>query len=168
MSPEESIFAQYRGKKLLLDSNLLLLFLIGTFDRSLITRFRRTTTFAETDFDILANFVHFFRHLTTTPQLLTEVASLANSLHGRLKPFWHLHFKQEAASLFEMYTPSIELMNQSAFLEFGLADASVLVAATDSLVLTEDFRLSGFLRTQNLPVLNFRDILAMSKSSKSR
>jgi hypothetical protein len=60
MTAQEALFNAYRGKRLLLDANLLLLFLIGTFDRSLIARFKRTAGFSANDFDVLANILPFF------------------------------------------------------------------------------------------------------------
>ncbi len=162
MTVEEVLFDRYRGKRLLLDANLLLLFLIGTFDRNLIRAFKRTAGFATEDYDILANLLPLFRNLITTPQLLTEVASLANSLPESLKPQWHDHLRVYTVHLFEILTPSIDLMQEPAYLPFGLADASVFAASADALVLTKDFRLSGYLRSRDRPVLNFRDVLSIA------
>ena len=145
MTAQEALFNAYRGKRLLLDANLLLLFLIGTFDRSLFARFKRTAGFSANDFDVLANILPFFRHLITTPQLLTEVSSLANALPEWLKPDWHSHLRHHATGLFEVLIPSVELMQLPTFLPFGLADGSIFGVAADTLILTEDFRLSGFL-----------------------
>jgi len=167
MTNAETLFRQYRGKRLLLDTNLLLLFLIGTFDRNLIPRFKRTTAFSINDFETLATLLSFFDSWITTPQLLTEVSSLANSLPDSMKPQWHLHLRVQTDSLLELFVPSIELMQQQSFLAFGLADSSICAAAPTALVLTEDFRLSGYLRNKALPVMNFRDVLALALGAGS-
>jgi len=161
----EALFQQYRGKRLL-DANLLLLFLIGTLDRTLIARFKRTAGFSEDDFDVLLNFVPLFRILITTPQLLTEVSSLANALPESLKPIWNRHLMQHAEQVLEVAKPSIELMRQPAFLAFGLGDASIFATAQNTLILTDDFRLSGLLRSRDLAVINLRDILPVASSNR--
>jgi hypothetical protein len=62
-----------------------------------------------------------------------------------LKPDWHSHLRHHATGLFEVLIPSVELMQLPTFLPFGLADGSIFGVAADTLILTEDFRLSGFL-----------------------
>jgi hypothetical protein len=162
MTPEEYIFSQYRGKRILLDSNLLLLFLIGSFERRRIEQFKRTSDFSEADFDILANLLTAFRTIVTTPHVLTEVSNLANALPENLKPLWAEHFALQTGSLMEVFEPAAEVMRQLSFGAFGLTDAAIHGAAQDTLILTEDFRLSGFLRFQGVAVLNFRDLISLS------
>jgi len=159
MTIEESIFSQYRGKRVLVDTNLLLLYLVGGFERKRITRFKRTAEFSESDFEVLASFLAAFRTIVTTPHLLTEVNSLANGLPDDLKPFWADHFALIAKTFLEIYEPAESLMRQPSFVHFGLADAAIHGASEDTLILTEDFRLSGFLRSQGISVLNFRDLI---------
>ena len=158
MTTEEHLFKKYRGKRVLLDANLLLLFLIGSFQRSRVETFKRTANFSTADFDILANLVVAFRTLATTPHVLTEVSNLANLLPEHLKPNWAEHFASQASKFEEIFEPAIMVMRQDLFSRFGLTDAAVHKVAADTLVLTEDLRLSGYLRSQGLPVLNFRHL----------
>jgi hypothetical protein len=150
----ELIFAQYRGKRILLDANLLLLYLVGTLQRERIATFKRTSQFSPEDFDLLLALVAQFRLLVTTPHLLTEVNSLANSLPEYLKPGWCDHFGRKIAP----FQPASIIMRQTAFNPFGLTDAAIQNASADTLILTEDFRLSGFLQSQGVATLNFRDL----------
>ncbi|RXH56370.1 hypothetical protein GRAN_3227 [Granulicella sibirica] len=50
-------------------------------------------------------------------------------------------------------------MSADSFDPFGLTDAAIHSAAAETLVLTEDFRLSGFLQTQGIDALNFRHLV---------
>jgi hypothetical protein len=162
MTNAEAVFNEYRGKRVLLDSNLLLLFLIGSYERSRIARFKRTSGFSERDFDILAGLMTAFRHMVTTPHVLTEVSNLANALPENLKPSWSEHFALRTASLIELFEPAAEVMREESFLPFGLTDAAIHRAATDTLILTEDFRLSGFLNLRGVAVLNFKELLLLA------
>jgi hypothetical protein len=162
MTTEEQIFTQYRGKRVLLDANLLLLYLIGSFERKRIELFKRTSGFSAGDFDVLASLLTSFRSVVTTPHLLTEVSNLANSLPENIKPQWSEHFALQSNGLLELFEPAVNLMKRASFSRFGLADAAIQQVAQDTLIITEDFRLSGFLRAQGLPVLNFRDLLILA------
>ena len=163
MTTDERVFNQYRGKRILLDTNLLLLFLLGTFERGRITRFKRTSGFSESDFDLLAKFLASFRTLVTTPHLLTEVSNLADSLPVHLKVAWSEHFALQTSTLIELFEPATEVMKQPSFAAFGLADAAIHGIAADTLILTEDFPLSGFLRSQNIAVLNFKELVLLAR-----
>jgi hypothetical protein len=163
MTNPEYIFNQYRGKRVLLDTNLLLLFLIGSFERARIARFKRTAGFSERDFDVLAALITSFRVIVTTPHVLTEVSNLANSLPEHLKPLWSEHFALRAAALTELFEPAVEVMRQDSFLSFGLTDAAIHRVSTDTLILTEDFRLSGYLISQGVAVLNFNELLLFAR-----
>jgi uncharacterized protein YacL len=83
-------------------------------------------------------------------------------LPEHLKPLWSEHFAQQTTSLLEVFEPAVKVMQQVSFGAFGLTDAAVHEAAQDTLIVTEDFRLSGFLRSQGVAVLNFRDLISLS------
>jgi hypothetical protein len=125
MTPEEYIFNQYRGKRVLLDANILLLYLIGSFERRRVEQFKRTSDFSVADFDLLASILTAFRTVVTTPHLLTEVSNLANSLPEYLKPLWSEHFALQTNRLLEVFEPAVNVMQQKSFGLFGLADAAV-------------------------------------------
>ena len=161
---EEQIFARHKGKSVLLDSNLLLVFLAGSFDPSLFGSFKRISDYTLNDYDLLVRLLSFFKTLLTTPHILTEVSNLANSLPEWLKPDWHRNIaaliasEQDHSSLKEQWTPAIELAKMPEFVAFGITDAALAKLASDALVVTEDHRLSGFLQSQGVPVLNFGDL----------
>ena len=163
MIVEDELFSRFRGKDILLDTNLLLLFLVGSFERQRIHKFKRTAEFSEADFDLLARFLQEFRKILTTPHILTEVSNLTNSLPSHLQKLWSTHFARQTNAFLEIFEASEMLMKRGVFHQFGLADAAIHSLSSDALVLTEDFRLAGFLRSENLPVLNFRELAMVSR-----
>lgn len=158
MTYAEHQFSRYRGGKLLLDSNLLLLFLIGTYDLSLIESFKRLSAFKVDDFEVLRTFMSQFTIFLTTPHLLTEVNGLANSLPEHIRQSWHEHFIRQLALLFEIHEPGSYLVQSPVFLKFGLADAALCQAGAGSLILTEDTRLAPWLISLGLSVLTLADL----------
>ena len=146
----------YSGKGLLIDSNLLLLFFVGLHDRTRIEKFKRTAQFTIRDFERLAAFIRRFKEVVTTPSILAEVSNLLGQLPESLRYSFCQHFAYALKDLHEHYTPSRESGDEKAFPKFGLTDTAVLRAASGKyLVLTDDVRLTQYLLSQNVDVINF-------------
>ena len=153
--------AAYRWEGLLIDSNLLLLLFVGLRDRNRIQKFKRTAQFTNRDFERLASFIGRFKKVVTTPSIITEVSNLLGQLPDSLKYSFYQHFAHGLKNLHEHYTPSQELGDLKAFPKFGLTDTAILHAATGRyLVLTDDFRLTQYLLSQNITVVNFNQLRA--------
>ena len=83
MTLDAAIIARYKSRGILVDSSLLIAYLVGNFDRRQLTNCRATkSTFTESEFELLAAIIQQFDVLVTTPHVLTEVSNLA----GRLPP----------------------------------------------------------------------------------
>jgi hypothetical protein len=154
----EALFQLFRGKRILLDANLLLLYLIGSFQRGRIEVFKRTAHFTLAEFDSLVALLAQFGTIVTTPHLLTEVSNLANSLPEYIKSDWCDHFAAKTTDFLEILDPAALIMKESCFNPYGLADAALQRASVNTLVVTDDFRLSGFLRDRGISTLNFREL----------
>jgi rRNA-processing protein FCF1 len=163
MLREDDLINKYRGRGILVDSNLLLLLLIGSHDLSLISRFKRTSGYTAEDYKLLADFVQMFASIATTPHVLTEVSNLANPLGSPIKEQWFGHFRRTLQLFEEHPLEAQELSARNEFLVFGLTDTALCTLCEDVLLITEDYRLSGYLRSKNLPVINFCDIRAVQK-----
>jgi hypothetical protein len=56
----EDLLEKYAGKGVLVDTNILLLLFVGSFDRTKISVFKRTSRFTPEDYDKLVVFLEFF------------------------------------------------------------------------------------------------------------
>ncbi len=63
-------------RSVLLDTNLLLLLVVGLFNRDLIARHKRTNSFVPEDFDLLMEFIDGYDVLWVTSHCLAEVSNL--------------------------------------------------------------------------------------------
>jgi hypothetical protein len=166
---EEQLFSRFKGKTVLLDSNLLLVLLCGSLGMQVFKRFKRVSGYTLGDYELLVRLVEKFSVLLTTPHILTEVSNLANSLPSWYKADWCRVFASliagsgDGVHMLERWTPAVELAGMPQFLEYGITDSAVAKLCTEALVVTEDYRLSGALRSQNVPVLNFRDFKSLSR-----
>jgi hypothetical protein len=158
-------FATLMGKNhhkgLLVDTNVLILLLVGSLDTKLIGDFKITANqgFDEADFDLLCSFIGQFQKIVTTPHILAEVSNHADKIKGdaRIKIFGQL------ACLIEQFDehaePSRSLVKSDAFVRFGLTDAAISSLASKKFsVLTVDFPLMGYLKKQNVDVINFNHL----------
>ena len=152
-----SLVPRYKSCGLLIDTNILLLYFVGLFDRSWVERFKRTRDrYSAQDFDLLMDIVLQFDRIVTTPNVLSEVSNLSNQWAepGRTKYFER--FAQEINRLSEEYVVSADAAQASCFPHLGLTDAGIMHLAHDAyLVLTDDLELFGRLTKAGVDVINF-------------
>lgn len=158
-APIDELWSRYRNKGLLVDSNLLLVYFIGIFDRDLVARFERTRAFLPEDFLLLGRFITSFSKRVTTPNVLTEVSNLSGKLPENIRNLYFASLSEQMTEFEESYVASSSLARTAEFPKFGLTDASIMdVARNKYLVLTDDFPLSNFLRSQGQDVVNFNHL----------
>lgn len=161
---EEQLFARHAGKSVLLDSNLLLVFLSGALGVGFFRRFKRVSEYKMEDYELLVRLLKSFTVLLTTPHILTEVGNLANSMPEKYKQDWYQNLatlivsSKHPIGLREKWVPATELAAMPEFATFGITDAALTRLSSEALVITEDYRLSGVLRSRGTPVLNFGDL----------
>jgi hypothetical protein len=152
----------YRRKGLLVDTSLLLLFVVGLSGRMHIPTFKRTKKFTEQDFDVLAYLFGLFSRIVTTPNIMTEVSNLLGQAADRVRAGFLTYFAEAVSKLGEEYTPSSHLTKYAHFSKFGLTDSATIEAAKGKyLVLTDDFPLVGYLQSAGIDVINFNHLRSM-------
>lgn len=151
---------RYRSRGLLLDANLLVLYLVGTYDPRLIDDVRATRGFGRRDFEFLVAVASGFDRLVTTPHVLTEVNGLANiGMPGSKRWAYHASFKTWTSAAVETWEPSVDLMAEPEFLRLGLTDAAVIsLAMTGPLVMSTDLDLCIALESRGLDVVNYNHL----------
>lgn len=151
--------AKYRAKGVLIDSNLLLLLVVGSVDRDLITRFKRTKQFLVEDYDLLAQLVSEFDIIVSTPHVLSEVSNLATALEGRYRAAFFANLGRLINILDERHLPAREAAPDTWFSQLGMTDTAVtIVASGQLLVLTVDAPLASCIAARNGDVINFNHL----------
>lgn len=157
----------YGPRGAVIDSNLLLLYFLGSFQRSQIRSNKRLATFDEDDFELLARLLSLFKKIVTTPNILTEVSNLSNSVPEALKESYFLQFRSSLSLLAEEYVPSKTAL-ASRWLRFGLTDAAIATISRERyLVITEDLRLAQALASDGIDTLNFNNLRYLNWTGKS-
>lgn len=141
---------------ILVDANLLVLLLIGSYDPAFIQKFKRTAQFQIEDFYKLAREIGRFDVIITTPNLLTEASNICNQLKSWLKDEVFAIMSQFIAISDEIYIESRLPACDPRFAEFGLTDMGMIHAAKDRYpILTTDGRLASFARSLGIVVVEF-------------
>jgi hypothetical protein len=80
------LIKKHRTKGVLINANLLVLYLVGSTNKNRIPTFKRTQVYTIEDFELLQGLIAYLGDVITTPHVLTEVSNLAN-LHARTAVF---------------------------------------------------------------------------------
>jgi hypothetical protein len=154
----ERLIRRHQQSGILVDTNILVLAVVGSANRDLIARFKRTQQFLPEDFDTLIALLERFRVHITTPCILAEVSNLIGQLPGDAKERGLRVLAEMIGNFQESYKVSKKLAKAEAFVRLGLTDTSIVESAHKRLVLTDDLDLARFLGNQRLNVINFNHI----------
>ena len=125
-----------------LDTNLLVLLVVGSVGRELISKHRRLREYSTEDYDILSELIEGTDQLFVTPNTLTETSNLV-SQHGEpertllMKRLQYLIHESR-----EIVVASVDASSNAKFESLGLTDAALLETITaDTPLLTVDLSL---------------------------
>ena len=141
--------------KILIDTNALILLLIGLMNPKLIPKHKRTSIYEEDDFHQLVSVIGHLEQLVVLPNVWTEVDNLLNSFSNELKYQYIIRIKALIQTTSEQYLESIKGIENGAFLDLGLTDSLLLLYAKNcQLLITSDSRLSDYAIANNIRVFD--------------
>jgi hypothetical protein len=158
MNHIDRIIEKHRSVGLLIDANLLLLYVLGITNKSRITTFKRTQKYTVDDFELLSELVDGFRKIVTTPNVLTEVSNL-ETLHGIERQQFRIILQRLTESIEERYIESRRATSNKSFARLGITDATISVLGEQGfLVLTDDHDLYQTLCSRQVDAVNFNHV----------
>ena len=153
------LLSKYKQKGILVDTNILLLWFVGEVNPNRIEKFKRTNQFNKQDYNLLVKTLKYFSKNVVTPNILTEVSNLINQLSEPERSQCFDALSQAMNQLNEFYIESKVATQVEKFTKYGLTDCGIISVARDSyLVLTDDFKLAGYLEKIGIDVINFNNI----------
>jgi predicted nucleic acid-binding protein len=147
---------------LLIDTNVLVLFTVGSVNPARIEAFKRTNRYTKADFELLLEVLENFDPLYTVAHILAEVSNLTD-LAGIERLQARLVLKTAISSLVqEVEMPSIRAAEDPLYNDLGLADAAIgaLARTHKCTVLTDDLDLYVRLSRDHVRVINFAHLRA--------
>ena len=161
----EQLTARYRQRGVLVDTNLLLLLFIGTFDPFLLSSFKRTGDFTAEDHQLLLLLLQPFERIITTPNILTEVSNLSNQMGEPKRSLYFDLFAEQIPKMDELYILSSAASSSPVFIRFGLTDSGIVsLPPNEYLVMTADRPLAGYLASIGIDVINFNDLRYLARA----
>lgn len=158
------LISRYRDKGIIIDTNLLLVFLVGNVNPRLVGTAAKTDAYSLSDYERIRDVLACFNRWITIPQILTETGNLLKRNSGYNTS---IDLNRELAlfvlsgPMEESWMPSGQIIAHPAFPELGYADAAILtVAAGKHLILTADKPLQNFAGSLGVDVLPFQWIQA--------
>ncbi len=140
-----------------IDTNLLLLLIVGSVGRDLIAKHRRLRRFTVEDFDRLLNLINRVDRVFATPNTLTETSNLLAQHKEPERSRFFDKFRFIIQKSKEVVVASTVASRNNAFSRLGLTDAALLevVTAETPLVTVDlDLYLAASAKGQNA-VVNF-------------
>jgi hypothetical protein len=155
------LVARYAVRGLLVDTNVLLLYLVGLLDPELIERFKRTRSsgYGAEDFVLVSNLIALFARIVITPHILAELSNLSLQME---QPRLSAYFGRAVEALRHVTEEPVckDRMLSSEWLDLlpkiGFTDLSILEAGQRGkyLVLTDDLKAAAYLSRAGLDVIN--------------
>ena len=141
-------------KELLLDTNVLLLVLIGRKYPERVGG-KRLEQFEREDLFRALEIVGRFGRQVTIPNILTETSNLLGDGKQWIVPDATDLLRVYVSNVDEIYWPSAKVVATPAYSKVGLTDAAILEASSgETTVVTVDYRLQGLLSDRRVDVIN--------------
>jgi len=143
-----------RNRKVVIDTNVLLLLIVGSIDPLLIAKNKFTHQWGNEDYLVLRTIIDGANIILVQPVLVES-----SDLLGNMNEF-HEHLEVIIKLYKESLIPSKKLIKSIAYNEFGLADASILEQAQKgAYVVTADRRLCELIRRKKYNLVNFNEVV---------
>lgn len=138
--------SQHKMQGILLDTNVLLLFLFATHQPSMVGK-KRLEKYGEDDGVLLVSYLKHFSRILTTPHVLAETSNLARQIvsgQWRSELYTKLHplFCLSLPNSFEQCAVDGKAIKNDLFGKLGLTDSGLAtLVQTKRLLLTDDLDL---------------------------
>jgi predicted nucleic acid-binding protein len=143
-------------KRLLIDTNLLVLYVVGTVNANRVSQFKRTQAYTVADYQLLYGVMQEFAEIWTVPQVMAEVSNLTD-LSGHEYELARGVLRRSILEIVESQVSSRVAAGHALFAPLGITDAAIASAAkeTGCAVLTDDLELFLRLLAADVQAFNF-------------
>ncbi len=144
-------------KSVLIDTNLLLLLVIGSIDRRRLDdkNVKCVKEFDSESFGILIEILRGFRKHVSLPNVLSEASNLLVHRGNEVILGASVQLARYIDHLDEIYEPSSVMVRTREFYNFGLSDAAIVKIGRDGVtIVTEDASLYAYLSNIGVNAIN--------------
>ena len=137
---------------LVLDTNMLIVFIIGSIDPNLLGKAKRVKEYNYDDYELIFTYVNFFSDVVLLPNIVSETSNILCQMNGERRNICLSRLANFVCSSNETYIESSFVVNQKEYIELGATDTSILCALdSNTYLLTADLSLylAALCRKQN-------------------
>ena len=144
---------------LIIDTTLLVLFVVGMTSRDLIAKHKRLRAFSTDDFDLLCRLIERSQEVFVTPNILTESSNWLGYIDEPARTQIFETFHGLILRMPEEYVESRTAAGAKEFLRLGLTDSALLEIASESRsLLTTDLDLYLSASKRGVSAINFNHL----------
>lgn len=158
-------FCFSRGKtKCILDTNLLILLLIGIFEENYIADCQLTSKYNIDDYKLLVQILGYFDvGIITTPHIIAEISNLSRMKITNHKLDYYFQvlinrlnsFQEEHVNLGTLLNQQVQLLIRLGFPDMSILETAKNIKAT---IITDDMDLHLHAITNKIPAVNFTNV----------
>lgn len=146
-------------RMIIIDSNSLIVLVLGLMNPSLIKNHKRTSIYEEEDYFNLLSVIPNFESIIVLPNIWTEVDNLLNNFSGNYREHYVDKILHLVKSTSEKYFETHKIINNDYFLDLGITDTLILECAKDcNLLVSSDSKLSDYTRAFGIKVYDMKAI----------
>lgn len=152
----ESWLAAAQRSGLLVDTNLLVLWVVDEVNPKRIATFKRTSKYTSADCELLQQILDQVRQIYACAHILSEVSNLTDLPGDELESSREV-LRELITQVIEPAISSQRASSDESFVRLGLTDAAIVKLAEEHelAVLTDDLALYVVLLERGIPVVNF-------------
>lgn len=142
---------------IIIDSNSLIVLLLGLIEPSLINSHPRTSIYDEQDYYILISIIKDTSKLVVLPNIWTEVDNLLKTFRGSTKDLYVQVIIRTIKETSEKYIESHIVEKNCAFYDLGLTDTLILEYSKNcEMLITSDSKLSDYAIANGVNVFDLK------------
>ncbi len=148
---------------LFIDTNLLVLFVVGSVSTNIIARHRRLVDYKATDYETLLGLLSRANRIFVTPNTLTEASNLLRQHREPERSDLMERLRLLIDESEEIVVTSAQASANSEFQRLGLTDAALLEAISEErplITVDTDLYAAALAKGDNVAV-NFREFMAL-------
>jgi hypothetical protein len=147
-----------------LDANLLVLFMVGTASVSYIARHKRLRAYTARDYDLLVKLLASAPTVCVTPNTVTEASNLARQIDDPARTEISDVLRRFLGEAHEIYVASLRAADAAIFVRLGITDAGLLDSDfADHVLVTADLDLYLEATRQGREAMNFNHHIEASR-----
>lgn len=139
----------------LIDSNSLIVLILGLMNPKLINEHSKTSIYDEHDYQNLIDIIGDIESLVVLPNIWTEVDNILNKFSGGYRDLYIQTILNTIKRTSEIYLESQRVIDSYCFIDIGLTDTLILEYAKNcEMLITSDSSLSDYAKANGIQVFD--------------